>query len=169
RASRRLDHFASEFSDGDWEPRDEHARSVRVFVWIRLIITQTLIDTHRRHLGAQMRDAGRELVLDAPSSPFAADVSLVHELIGQLSSPSQAAANKELSEQLNQALAKMGRIDREIIALRHFEEMANVDAAKALSISPKTASIRYVRAIRRLKEVLSSMPGFESAASPPGH
>ena len=66
----------------------------------------------------------------------------------------------ELVDQVQAAIGTMSTTDQEILALRHFEELTNSEAAEALEIEPKAASIRYVRAILRLKEVLSGFSGF---------
>lgn len=131
-----------------------------LFVWLRQIAGQTLIDVHRRHIGAKMRDAGREVSMHA-RMPQATSISLAAQLLGRLTSPSQAALRDELAIQLEEALAQMEPIDQEILALRHFEELSNREVAEVLNIQQKAASIRYVRAIARLKNVLSQIPGFE--------
>jgi RNA polymerase sigma-70 factor (ECF subfamily) len=144
-AAQRLEHF-----------RGEGATSA--FVWLRLIVTQTLADLHRTHLGAQMRDAGREIFLDAGAA--GTSVSLARHLIGSLTSPSGVAARAESVAQLEAALAEMDTIDREVLALRHFEELSNSEVAEVLGIQPKAASIRYVRALKRLRMILAELPGF---------
>jgi RNA polymerase sigma-70 factor (ECF subfamily) len=87
--------------------------------------------------------------------------SLAVHLLGNLTSPSQAAVRAEWATQLEEALAGMNEIDREVLALRHFEELSNQEAAEVLGIEQKAASIRYVRALKRLKEILSGLPGEE--------
>ncbi len=134
--------------------------STSFFVWLRMILSQTLIDVHRRHLGVQMRDAGREISIHGHRSLQATSVSLAAQLLGQFTSPSGAAARAEVAQQLEQAVDTMNPIDREVLALRHFEELTNSEVAEVLEIQPKAASIRYVRAIGRLKEILSRLPGF---------
>lgn len=134
--------------------------STSQFVWLRLIVSQTLVDVHRRHLGVQMRDAGREVSLHGAGRPQTTSMSLAACLLGQVTSPSQAAVRAEMSAQLEAALESMDSIDREVLALRHFEELTNSEVAEVLGIRQKAASIRYVRAIQRLKAVLSQWPGF---------
>lgn len=131
------------------------------FIWLRLIVNQTLIDIHRRHLGTQARDARRDRSLTGGWSAASTSVSLSHMLLGHLTSPSQAALRAELSEQLNVALEGMGDLDREVLALRHFEELTNSETARALGISEQAASLRYVRAIARLRKILEALPGFQ--------
>lgn len=137
------------------------AQPMSVFLWLRLIVGQTLIDTHRRHLGAQKRDADRELSIQARLSQDTS-MTLSFQLLGRFSSPSQAALKAELSELVSKALEQMNPIDREVLALRHFEELSNKEVAEVLGIERKAASIRYVRALERLKGVLQHVPGFFS-------
>jgi RNA polymerase sigma-70 factor, ECF subfamily len=130
------------------------------YIWLRMTVLQTMIVVHRRHLGAQMRDAEREVSLHGTYLPQATSVSLAIQLSGRLTSPSQAAIRDEAAEQLRQVLEQMDAVDREVLALRHFEQLTNSEVAEALDIQEKAASIRYVRAIRRLKDILSQLPGF---------
>ncbi|MCR4412442.1 MAG: sigma-70 family RNA polymerase sigma factor [Thermoguttaceae bacterium] len=130
------------------------------FVWLRLIVMQTLTDVHRHHLGAQMRDAQREVPAHGRYQTQSTSASLAAILAGHLTSPSQVAARAEMVDQVERAIAAMDPLDQEVLALRHFEELSNSEVAEVLGIQQKAASIRYVRAIRRLKEVLSRLPGF---------
>lgn len=134
------------------------------FVWLRMVVNQTLVDLHRRHLGAQKRDLGREVALW--SSPFAqtTSASVAIQLIGAFTSPSQAAARAEAVSLVEQAIEQMDPIDREVLVLRHFEELTNTEVAETLGIEQKAASIRYVRALRRLKEILAQVPGLSDEA-----
>jgi RNA polymerase sigma-70 factor (ECF subfamily) len=129
------------------------------YIWLRLIVTQTMVDAHRRHLGTKKRDVRREQKKHH-AYPEATSVSLARRLIGSIATPSQAAVKAEALQQLEQALEQMDPIDQEVLALRHFEELTNTEVAEVLGIQQKAASIRYVRAIARLKEVLAKVPGF---------
>jgi RNA polymerase sigma-70 factor (ECF subfamily) len=129
------------------------------FIWLRLIANQTLIDVHRRHLGAQMRDASRDMSIHAHYAQ-ATSMSIASQLLGNFTSPSQVAMRDETAVQLDQAIDSMEPIDREVLALRHFEELTNSEVAEVLGIQQKAASIRYVRALKRLKDVVSQLPGF---------
>lgn len=154
-AARRCTHL-----EGDTE--------VALFIWLRLIVLQTITDVERRHLGAQQRAAGREVDLRAQLTGATTSVSLAIGLAGSLTTPSAALQRAELTEQLRQALEQMDEIDREVLALRHFEELANREVAAALAIAPKAASVRYIRALRRLKEVLTGiMPSLNGAPALP--
>lgn len=138
-----------------------------VFVWLRMIVAQTLVDVHRRHMGAQMRDAGREVSIDGCRYPEATSTSIAIQLAGDWTSPSQAAMRAEVSRQLADALEAVDPIDREVLALRHFEELTNSEVAAVLGITQKAASIRYVRALRRLKKILATMPAFSDSSHGP--
>lgn len=128
------------------------------FIWMRLVVLQTLIDTHRRHLGAQMRSVGREVSLAGPTHSQATSASLTAVLLGNFTSPTLAARRVELSNRLRETLETMDPVDREVLALRHFEELGNSEVAEELGIQQKAASIRYVRALRRLRDILGSNP-----------
>lgn len=130
------------------------------FVWLRLIVHQTLVDIHRRHLGAKMRDAGREVAIHGCRYPQATSASLAVQLAGSLTSPSGAAVRAERLGTIQRAIESMDALDREVLALRHFEELTNAEVAEVLGIREKAASIRYVRALRRLKAILADVPGF---------
>ena len=133
--------------------------STSFFIWLRLIVGQTMINIHRRHLGTQMRDANREISIQNARARATSETLAAH-LLGQFTSPSQAAMRAEISHQLEAALESMSPIDREVLALRHFEELTNSEVAEVLGIQHKAASIRYVRAISRLKSILEEVPGF---------
>lgn len=143
----RIDHFLADAS-----------RSI--FVWFRLITSQTLIDVHRRHLGTQKRNAAMEFSINKGWSSESTSFSLSFHLLGHLTSPTQAALREELSQQLKTALSTMNEIDREVLALRHFEQLSNRETAQILEISDQAASDRYMRALGRLKGVLKAIPGF---------
>ena len=125
-----------------------------LFIWLHLIVAQTMVEIHRRHLGAQMRDAGREIAMHRRSSTESTTQSLAHCLLASITSPSGALQRNEVSERLHHALELMDEIDREVLALRHFEELTNQEIAELLGIEQKAASIRYIRALRRLKGIL---------------
>jgi len=131
-----------------------------LFVWLRLVVQQTLTDVHRRHLAAQSRDASRDRSIDQRSAASAGSAasSMASWLLGHMTSPSQLAVRKELAQQLEQALQTLGDLDREILMLRHVEELSNVEAAAMLGLSEQGASARYVRALGRLQQILRRFP-----------
>ena len=111
------------------------------------------------------RDARRDVPLGGGGAPFATSTSLALQLMGSLTSPSQAAMRAELHGRLEEAIERMDALDREVLALRHFEELTNAETAEVLGIQQKAASMRYMRALGRLKEILAELPGFASGAS----
>ena len=131
-----------------------------IFLWLRTMTAQKLTDLHRHHLGRKRRDAGREISLHSGPFPEASSVCLANQLLGRLTSASQAAIRAEIKIQIQEALNGMDAIDREVLALRHFEYLSNAETAQVLGIKPNAASNRYIRAVRRLKEILSQLPGI---------
>jgi RNA polymerase sigma-70 factor (ECF subfamily) len=129
------------------------------FLWLRLEVGQKLIDLHRFHLGTKMRDAGQEVSLHQGALPQVTSLSLAEHLLGKLTTASQAAIRVELKLRVQEALNSMDPNDREVLILRHFEELSNTEAAAVLGIKPSAAVNRYVRALKRLKEVFQGMPG----------
>jgi RNA polymerase sigma-70 factor (ECF subfamily) len=128
--------------------------AVPFFVWVRQIAYQIIIDLHRRHLGAQKRNVSQEVSIG--KSNCDTSVSIAAQLAGNLTSPSNVAMRGERLATLREALDSMDEIDREVLALRHFEELGNNEVAEILGIQKTTASNRYVRALKRLKQVLET-------------
>ncbi len=130
------------------------------FLWLRMITGQRLLEIHRRHLQTKMRAANQEVSLYEGALPQADSMSLAAQLLGRLTTASAAAMRAELQIQLQQVLNAMDPIDREVLALRHFEELSNNDIATVLQLSKAAASNRYIRALKRLKTDLARIPGF---------
>lgn len=128
------------------------------FGWLRLVVSQRLADVHREHL-AQKRNVGKDVSIH-PGGPGTDSGCIAAFLLGKLSSPSGAAAKNETYARLEEALEQMDSLDREVLVLRHFEELSNSETAALLGIQPPAASKRYVRALARLKEILETIPGF---------
>ena len=129
--------------------------AVPFFVWLRQIAWQIIIDLHRRHLGAQKRNISQEVSLARPGGT---SISIAALLVGDLTSPSQVVIRQERLDKLREALESMDEIDREVLALRHFEELSNNEVAEVLGLQKTAASNRYVRALQRLKLILEDMP-----------
>ncbi len=125
-----------------------------------MITGRKLLALHRHHLGTQVRDAGREVSLHRGALPQASSVSLAAQLLGRYSTPSQAAMRAELQVRIQEALNSMDALDREVLALRHFEQLSNAETAAVLGLQETAASNRYVRALKRLRKILMSAPGF---------
>lgn len=138
----------------------ENYPDMSFFLWLRLVATQKLAQLHRFHLGTQKRDAGKEISLHRGAFPQASSVSLAAQLLGRLTTASQAFDRAESKIKLQKTLAEMDAVDREVLALRHFEYLNNSETAQVLGISKNAASNRYIRAIKRLKEIVASIPGL---------
>jgi RNA polymerase sigma-70 factor (ECF subfamily) len=130
------------------------------FLWLRHLAGLKLAEVHRRHLGTQLRDADREVTLHRGGLPEADSVSLANQLLGKLTTPSQAAIKAETRLFVQEALNSMDPVDREVLALKHFEQLSTSEIAQVLGLSKAGAGSRYLRAIKRLREILERMPGF---------
>lgn len=147
----RLDHFYKK-------------PGMSMYLWLRQITMQRLIDLHRQHLLAGKRDVRNEVSLQrgqrqddflAPSS-----IAIARQLVDQMVSPSQLAIREEMVVQIEKSLENLDEIDREVLALRHFEELKNHEVAQVLNLSEAAASNRYVRALSRLRKDLEQIPDF---------
>jgi RNA polymerase sigma-70 factor (ECF subfamily) len=130
-----------------------------LFLWLRLVVGEQLINLHRHHLGTQMRDAGVEVSLYRGALPEASSAALAAQLLGKHTSPTQAAVRAERLLRVQEALNSLDPLDREIISLRHFEQLSRAESAQALGIEESAASKRYIRALKRLKSILADMAG----------
>ena len=148
-ALRRLEEFISD-------------PTVPFYIWLRFLVGQRVQEHHRRHLGTPGRDVGREVSIYRGAMPGASTCALAAQLLGKLTSPSSAALRAERKIRLQEALNRMDPLDREILVLRHYEQMTNGDAAAALSLDKSAASKRYTRALERLKQILSDLNGESS-------
>ena len=128
------------------------------FLWLRWLTGIRLATLHRKHLGCQARDAAREVSLDRGPLPGASSAALAAHLLGRQSSASDVAMRQERKAMVQEAIDAMDPFDREVLVLRHFEELTNAEVAQTLEILEPAASKRYVRALRRLKEALSARP-----------
>jgi RNA polymerase sigma-70 factor, ECF subfamily len=122
-------------------------------MWLMWLAREQVLMAHRKHLIADKRAVGREV------APLPADSSaaVVQSLAGAGPSPSGLAAAAELAEKLRQALERLDNDERELILMRHFEQLSNGDVAKVLGIREPAASKRYVRALEHLRGILVSM------------
>ena len=130
------------------------------FLWLRAMTGLKLAEMHRRHLGTQRRAADREVSIYRGALPEANSMSLAAQLLGKFTSPSQSAQKAERRIKLQESLNSMDPADREILALRHFEQLSNAETAAVLGLSESGATARHMRAIKRLKTLLEQTPGF---------
>jgi RNA polymerase sigma-70 factor (ECF subfamily) len=134
------------------------------FLWLRFLTGKKLQALHRHHLGTRMRDAHREVSLQGGAAPRASSASLAAHLLGKLTTPSQAAVRAELRRRVQEALDGMSLLDREVLALRHFEQLSNPETARVLGITEAGASKRFLRALKRLRAILVDVPGLRDDA-----
>ena len=130
---------------------------VPAYFKFRTILFQTLIDLERRNLAAQSRDVCKEVNLEGGEEK---DDGGIMELPADVTSPASRVDRDERHQLLKAAIAALPATDREIIVLRHFDELGNNDCAAVLGIEPKAASIRYVRALEKLQGKLLELSCF---------
>ena len=134
---------------------------VPFFLWMRNLAGHYLGRLHRDHLGRQCRDARREVSIDRAGGgmPDASSVALAEFLVGREARPSEAAVRVERQKRIREVLELMDPLDREALSLRHFEQLSRSESAAVLGISEAAVAKRYLRALARLREVLSTQPG----------
>jgi RNA polymerase sigma-70 factor (ECF subfamily) len=144
-----------------WKHLADYLRepTIPFFLWLPGITANKMRELHRHHLGTRMRDAGREVSLYRRTLPETTSAALAAQLLGRATRPSEAAMRAEIKIRLQEALNCMDAIDREVLALRHFEHLSPAETAQVLGIKEKAAGMRYVRALKRLKEILTDLPG----------
>jgi RNA polymerase sigma-70 factor (ECF subfamily) len=136
------------------------APSIPLFLWLRGIVGNKLLEIHRHHLGTRMRDAAREIGGHLHrAAPDDTSTAIVAHLAASATGPGTAAARDEINVHLHNALNKMEPGDREVLALRHFEQLTSAETAQVLGIEERAAAKRYLRALARLRASLAAMPG----------
>lgn len=151
-AAKRLEHFSKQ-------------ADMPAFLWLRLLVGQQLVDLNRQHLQAEMRDVRKEVAFPAAGPSAHTSIAIAAQLVGKMTAVSEIVARAERIERLELTLNQMDDMDREVIALRHFEELSNIETAKVLAIEPAAASKRYVRAMARLAELMSDFEIENKATS----
>ena len=140
--------------DANRRLRDYLANPVMPFhLWLRQMAKDRLIDAHRRHRGTARRSMDREQQLGAATADQSS-IDLAAQLRDQQLTPAAAAAWAELQRRFEAACAQLDEQDQEIVLMRHFEHLANSEAAASLGLSAQAASMRYLRAMRRLRSLL---------------
>jgi RNA polymerase sigma-70 factor, ECF subfamily len=139
-------------------PNYLHKPELPLFLWLRGLVGQAISLQHRKHLGVQARDAGREVRLFDGPIPGASSAALAMQLLGRDTRPSVAAVRAERKVRLQEALEALDPMDREVLVLRHFEELSAEETARALGIERSAAGQRYLRALKRLKGLIGTSP-----------
>ena len=132
------------------------APSMPFHLWLRHIAKDHLIDAHRKHHLAKKRGVNREQPLHRPQWAEQSSLDLASQLIDPELTPASAALRQELENRLHAAMDQLDEDDRELLLMRHFEQLGNQEVAAALELSEAAASMRYLRAVRRLRDILSA-------------
>ena len=125
-------------------------------LWLRQLARDRLIDMHRRHRKAQRRSVDRERPLAARAHSDQSSLDLAARLVDAELTPAAASIRRELQLRFHEAIEDLVEDDREILLMRHFEQLTNTEAAEALGLSPAAAGMRHLRALRRLKGQLEN-------------
>ena len=129
-------------------------------LWLRHLAKDRIIDMHRRHRGAQRRSLDRERSLTSPQFGDQSSFDLASQLAASELTPAAAMIRKELQSRFLVAIEQLDEDDREILLMRHFEQLGNSEAATALGMSPAAAGMRHLRALRKLRAVLGERPSL---------
>jgi RNA polymerase sigma-70 factor (ECF subfamily) len=130
-----------------------HKPDLPFHLWLRHIARDHIIDAHRRHRKAQRRTVDREQAIQAGPTDRSS-VELIAQLMDRKLTPATAALRKELQNRFQTILTTLDEDDREIILMRHFEQLSNQEVAAALHLTEPAASMRHLRALRKLRELL---------------
>jgi len=128
-------------------------------IWMRMITGDRINRLQRYHLGTQARDASRDVSLFHVHLPEASSSALAAQLLGDEKPPGEAAIRAEQIARIQDALALLDPLDREVLAMRHFEQLTSPETAQALGITAAAAAKRYLRAVQKVKDALAQMPG----------
>ncbi len=128
-------------------------------LWLRGVAVNVLLELHRRHMGTRMRDVRVEVPLDPVRTLEASSQVLAGLLADTQSSPSNAAIREELKVRLESIIDCLSSVDKEVLALRHFEQLSPQETAQVLQISEKAAGMRYMRALKKLRDAIKELPG----------
>jgi len=134
-------------------------------LWLRQIARDHMIDQHRRHRVAAARSVDREQQA-APALADRSSLDLAAQLRDPGPTPGAAALRRELQGRFHAALARLNDDDREVVLLRHFEQLSNGEAARALGLSDAAAGMRHLRALRRLRDLLGESPSHPGLSRP---
>lgn len=122
-------------------------------VWLRLIVGQQIVATYRKYCQTQKRNIAREFSINAERTRTDSSATSMF-LVGSITSPSVAARQHELALKIRECLDQLSESDREILSLRHFEQLTNRETAEELNVSPNAASVMYMRALKKFRVIL---------------
>lgn len=134
-------------------------------LWLRQLAKDRMIDMYRRHRGAQRRSLDREQSMTAPQFSDQSGLDLMGQLADQELTPAAASIRKELEARFVLALDQLEEEDREIVMMRHFEQLGNSEVAEVLGLSAAAAGMRHLRALRKLRAILGDRPSLTGQPS----
>lgn len=123
-------------------------------LWLRQIAWDRIIDTYRRHRVSAKRNMDREQPMSVPAGADQSTMELAVQLCDPALTPAAAATQREIAGKVEAVIEQLADQDREIILMRHYEHLSNLEIAQVLNLNPPAASMRYLRAVRRLRELL---------------
>lgn len=130
-------------------------------LWIRQIAKDRIIDAHRRHRVSAKRSVDREQPQAGKGPPDQSTMELANQFRDQALTPAAAATQRELADQIESAVQLLREHDREIILMRHYEQLNNQEIAQSLGLTEPAASMRYLRALKRLREIIEGQPTLQ--------
>lgn len=145
-------------------PSYQESSQLPLYLWLRTIVLERVIATHRTHLVTQKRDVRREAKRHRAENSFDSAMSLANLLLGDDTSVSRKAIRTERHQVLAEALEQLSSSDHEIVLLRIYEDLTNQEVGEILGIDSRAASKRFIRAIQRLGNLLRSLPDFETTS-----
>lgn len=135
-------------------------------LWLRHLAKDRMIDMHRRHRGAQRRSLDREQSLAAPQFGDCSSFDLAGQLVASELTPAAASIRRELEQRFLIAIEQLDEDDRDILLMRHFEQLGNTETAQALGLSTAAAGMRHLRALRKLRAILGERPSMTGVEAP---
>lgn len=124
-------------------------------LWLRHIARDHVIDAHRKHRKAQRRSLDREQHPAASAWNNQSSADLMAQIFDHELTPASAAIRQEMQRRLEQAIDRLDDEDRELILMRLSEGMSNQEVATLYGLTEPAASMRYLRAVRRLQALLA--------------
>ena len=128
-------------------------------LWIRQIAKDRIIDAHRRHRGSAKRSVDREQAIDGRPNSRQSTIMLAGVIADKELTPAARATQQEIAKQVELAIADLPVADRDIILMRHYEQLGNQEVAEVFGISEQAASMRYLRALKKLRSIMTEVKG----------
>jgi RNA polymerase sigma-70 factor, ECF subfamily len=118
-------------------------------LWLRQIACDQSLKARRRHRKTARRTVDRELSLPERSS-----LLLARQLHGGEATPSEQLKQAEAADRIREAVEQLPEHERDVVVMRHYEELSNQEIATVLQVKAATVSKRHGRAMLRLHNLL---------------